>query len=200
MNYSFKIILGSGSPRRKDLLESIMLKPEVIRPQVEEKKLPHETALEYVSRNSKLKANWIASHLLEKKSQEKSVIISADTIVVVDNKVLEKPSDKEDACSMLRLLSGRSHLVHTCFTLLPILISHEPVTHVVTTEVFFRELPESEIEQYTSTPEPFDKAGSYGAQGFGASFVDHIVGSYTNVVGLPLAQLTEKLRQIEQSV
>lgn len=198
MNYSFKIILGSGSPRRKDLLESINLKPQVIRPRVEEKILDGESALEYVRRNSQIKAKWIIDNL-PKTKQEKSVIISADTIVVIDGKVLEKPRDSNDAKSMLQLLSGKAHLVHTCFTLLPLLISHQAVTETVTTQVFFRNLPEAEIEQYCTTQEPYDKAGSYGAQGFGASFVDRIVGSYTNVVGLPLSQVSEKLRQIQEN-
>jgi septum formation protein len=122
-----------------------------------------------------------------------AAVIGADTIVVLDGKVLGKPKDKDDAIDMLMRLQGRIHLVVGGFTILD---NGERLTESCETKVTFMKLTPQEIKAYVETGEPMDKAGAYGAQGIGASFVDKIEGSYTNVVGLPLRECIAALKRL----
>jgi septum formation protein len=176
-----KIILASNSPRRRELLRETGLK-FVCKPVEIEEDLkglpPEETAMEL----SRKKALSAAENVTE------GWIISADTIVLVDGQILGKPVDAKDAEWMLRLLSGTTHHVITGFTIL-----HLPDKAVIsdyeTTNVTFYNLSERDISDYIATTEPFDKAGAYGAQGYGAFLIEKIEGDFFNVVGLPLGKL-----------
>ena len=118
------------------------------------------------------------------------VIVSADTIVVIDGKILGKPKDEKDAARMLRMLSGRTHTVYTGLT---VHADGESKTQVVGTDVTFRELTDAEIAAYIETKEPMDKAGAYGIQGYGALLIEGISGDYYNVMGLPVCRLGRML-------
>ena len=183
-----KIILASGSPRRQELLTSIGLKFEIYRPDVDETRLVGEAPVEYCRRLAGLKAETGAREFPD------SLIIAADTIVFVDGEILGKPSDREDALRMLRLLSGREHEV---ITGLAVWKSRVLTVKDVHTLVKFRELEESEILEYYGAGESDDKAGAYAVQGRGALLIEGIKGDYFNVVGLPLCTLGKILRAQE---
>jgi len=119
-------------------------------------------------------------------------VLGADTVVAVEDVILGKPHSKEEAAQMLRKLSGRRHSVYTGIALVR---NKKAMIDFVETKVWFRHLSDAEIDQYIATGEPMDKAGAYGIQGKAASFVEKINGSYTNVVGLPLAQVYKMLRK-----
>ena len=177
-----KIILASGSPRRQELLGRIGVKDfEVVVPQVEETYPaglnPEETVC-YISREKSDAAARLCA--------ADDIIITADTMVFLDDKRLGKPHGEEDALQMLRTLSGKSHAVHTGVT---VLYRGKEVSRTVATEVFFRTLSDEEIRAYVKSGEPLDKAGAYGIQGIGALLVEKIVGDYDNVVGLPASAL-----------
>ena len=175
-----KIILASGSPRRKSLLESIGLDFTVYSPNVNEEHLPGELPSQLCRRLSGLKAEAGAREFPD------AVIIAADTIVVIDGQILGKPSGHEDAVRMLHLLSGREHEVITGLA-----VSYGGNVNIadVHTTVKFRKLSEREISAYADTAEPYDKAGGYAVQGTGALMIEGINGDYYNVVGLPLCTL-----------
>lgn len=183
-----KIILASGSPRRRELLTSIGLKFEIYRPDVDETRISGEEPAEYCRRLAGLKAEAGAKEFPD------SLIIAADTIVFVDGRILGKPSGREDALRMLRLLSGREHEVVTG---LAVWNSGILTVKDVHTLVKFRELEESEILGYYETGECDDKAGAYAVQGKGALLIEGIQGDYYNVVGLPLCTLGKILRAQE---
>jgi septum formation protein len=180
------IILASRSPRRRDLLALLGRPFRILEPEHEEQRLPGEHAGDYAVRNAREKARSIRHH-----TAENFFIIGADTIVVVDDAILEKPRDAADARAMLRLLSGRRHEV---ITGLALLTPAGERCWPVRTQVVFRALSDAEIEAYLATGEPFDKAGAYGIQGHAAHMVQGLSGSYTNVVGLPLAEVAEALQ------
>jgi septum formation protein len=180
------VILASASPRRADLLKSIGL-AFVIRPsRVPEIAVPGESPEDFVLRVSHSKARWAA------KWNEANWVIAADTVVVIDGEILGKPKDREDATRMLRSLSGATHRVVTGLTVLPP-DNGEPLADVAETAVTFCKLSKTEITRYVDSGEPDDKAGAYGIQGLAAVFVEHIEGSYSNVVGLPMAMLYQLL-------
>ena len=187
-----KIVLGSSSPRRKQLLSDLGLKYLCIKPGFEEKRGVGESPLDYVCRNGKSKARWVANSLGGAIKKEDHLIISADTIVLLDGLVLEKPGSCEEAKAMLSAMSGKTH---TVVTALSILLSgpqgEKGVTQSVETEVTFDHLTEQEIGWYVATGEPMDKAGAYAIQGIGSYMVKSINGSWTNVVGLPLSEFIE---------
>lgn len=199
------LILGSSSPRRRDLLTTVGLPHLVIKPDVEERPQPGEAPLAYVRRNAAEKADWVAAHaghLCGQPFPAGFIVISADTIVVLDDEILEKPADTKHATTMLRSLSGRSHTVITGVTLrrgnaAGTLGEDEAgaVTFAVSTTVQIKPLAPAEIAAYVRTGEPLDKAGGYAAQGIGSYMVRAIAGSYTNVVGLPVAEVVEHLQQ-----
>lgn len=186
-----KLWLASGSPRRRELLTQIGLKFDIHIPETVEEIRPGEAAVDYVCRLATQKAFDVFDR--GKRLQELPdhlLVVAADTIVCFGEMVLEKPASKEEAIDMLRKLSGNTHIVHTGFAIIG--KRNEEVKDIVrrvSTSVTFRPLSEIEIRAYVSTGEPFDKAGGYGAQGVGACMVDNIEGSYSNVVGLPLAEL-----------
>jgi len=180
------VILASASSRRRSLLQEIGLNFEVIESQVEEKPMPGETPREFVLRAARDKAGAVAA------GNNEAWVLGADTVVVCDNMILGKPRDAGHAAEILQTLSGRSHLVHTGFCL-----QNEKegvaVSRVVTTEVFFSPFSREIAAGYVATGEPLDKAGAYGIQGCGGFLVEKINGSYSNVVGLPLAEVVEEL-------
>lgn len=184
------ILLASGSPRRKQLLEQLGYDIEVAIPQVEERRLPSESAVAYVHRNARLKANSF-DHL--SMADDCHIIVSADTIVVLGEKVLEKPKDHREALDMLGQLSGRCHQVISGFCLVDPRDRARIESHHVITTVWIKTLSSEEIASYCASDEPYDKAGGYGAQGRASYMIQRIEGSYTNVVGLPLCELTEAM-------
>jgi septum formation protein len=180
------LILASGSPRRKELLTQLGFQFSILKTDVEESQQQGETPFEYVSRLSLDKA------MAAVELQPESVVLGSDTIVVCDDKVLEKPDDLAHAKQMLLMLSGREHQVMTAVT-----VANKEIqeTVVVSTDVWFKTLSEQEIERYWQTGEPCDKAGSYGIQGIGGRFVTRIEGSYYAVVGLPLFETDQLLHK-----
>ncbi|HKB81288.1 MAG TPA: Maf family protein [Thermoanaerobaculia bacterium] len=181
-------ILASSSPRRRELLASIGLEFDIIPSNIPEVPGENETPEEYVARLSREKARAVAER------NPSRWVIAADTTVVLGDALLEKPADPADAARMLTLISGQTHVVHTGVTLERI-TPHWADTHVATTEVRMLALTPGDIAWYVRTGEPLDKAGGYAAQGVGGMFIDSIHGSYTNVVGLPLASLFQMLRK-----
>lgn len=184
------IILGSASPRRRELLSQLGLQFKVIKPDVEEKRQPGETPQDYVIRNGILKASWVSAQLNQSEDQ---LIICADTIVVRQGKVYEKPADTAGAVAMLSELAGQTHTVYTGMVVQRTGPQPQLVSRLVSTEVKLKSLPLSAIQAYVQTGEPLDKAGSYAIQGLGAFMVEEIHGSYSNVVGLPLSPLIDLL-------
>lgn len=183
-----RLILASSSPRRRELLASIGLEFDVIPSHIPEVKGSDETADEYVARLSREKARAIAA------GHRDRWVLAADTTVVLGEELLEKPADEADAKRMLAAIAGQTHLVHTAVTLMRLEQVYSD-THICTSEVRMLPLSERDIAWYVATREPLDKAGSYAAQGIGGLFIDSIHGSYTNVVGLPLASLFQMLRR-----
>jgi septum formation protein len=183
-----RFILASQSPRRRELLASIGLEFEVMPSEIPEVHQPGESPEEYVARLSRDKAAAIAA------KHEDAWIIAADTTVLLGEELLEKPADADDAKRMLSTISGKSHIVYTGVTLQNAATGWHD-TRVAETEVRMLPLDARDIAWYVSTGEPLDKAGAYAAQGIGGIFIDSIHGSYTNVVGLPLALLFQMLRR-----
>lgn len=183
-----RFILASQSPRRRELLASIGLTFEVKPSNVPEIHQPGESPEEYVARLSRDKAEAVAA------IEPDAWVIAADTTVLLADELLEKPNDAADAKRMLGLIAGKTHTVYTGVTLQSISRNWRD-TRVAETEVRMLPLDGGDIAWYVSTGEPLDKAGAYAAQGIGGLFVDSIHGSYTNVVGLPLALLFQMLRR-----
>jgi len=181
-----KLILASASPRRKSLLQELGLDFEIIEAQVEEKPVAGESPQDFVMRAACDKAGDVA------RENVASWILGADTVVVHGGRILGKPGDAEEALSVLETLAGQKHLVHTGFCLMngkdDVLISR-----VVTTEAWFYPFSRDIAAAYVATGESLDKAGAYGIQGSGGFLVERINGSYSNVVGLPLAEVVEEL-------
>ncbi len=183
------IVLASGSPRRKELLGQIGLPFTVIPSQAEEH-IPSGLSPDMVVKSlSLLKAADVC-----KNQPAETLVIGADTIVVLENEILTKPKDEEDAKTMLRRLSGRSHSVLTGLTVMRAR-DGKSISVAEETVVYFKELTDKEIESYIRTKEPLDKAGSYGVQGLGGLFIEKIDGDYYNVVGLPLQRLGRLLQE-----
>lgn len=172
-----KLVLASGSPRRRELLDSLALDFTVRPPDVEEVRHRCESPGDYVRRLARAKATAIGA--------DGELVIAADTVVVVDGEILEKPTDPPDAATMLERLSGRDHQVLTGVSLWE--VSRDAVvTEAEESRVLFRALSREEIDWYVGTGEPSDKAGGYALQGIGAIFVAGVEGSSSNVIGLPL--------------
>lgn len=178
------LILASGSPRRRELLTQIGLTFSVHPADVDETLDPAWTAREAVERLSARKAEAVAAEFPD------DLILAADTVVSLDEKILGKPKTPEDAAAMLSALSGRSHKVYTGFTLRR---GEKTVTRSEATAVTFRPLTRDEIAAYIATGEPMDKAGAYGIQGLGGVLITGIEGDYFNVMGLPICALSQAL-------
>jgi len=185
-----KIILASGSPRRRELMQMLGLKFEVKTKPTEEvypDTLPVEQVSEYLSR---LKAEAFKAEVM---ADKQLIVIASDTTVAVDGEILGKPSDRADAIAMLRKLSGKSHSV---FSGVCILSAQKTETFTARTDVWFRELSLQEIEYYVDNYRPFDKAGAYAVQEWiGAAAISRMEGSYYNVVGLPTQMLYVRLME-----
>lgn len=183
-----KLILASASPRRRELLQSINIPFEVMPSDVPEVRAEGESPEEYVARLSRDKAHAIGSR------RPDEWVLAADTTVLLGDQLLEKPLDVADAERMLATIAGRTHVVYTGVTLLHVGRGYHD-TRVAESEVRMLPLNRDEIAWYARTGEPLDKAGAYAVQGIGAMFIESIHGSYTNVVGLPLALLFLMLRK-----
>ncbi len=181
-----RVVLASGSPRRLDLLRSIGIEPSVVVPDVDETPLEHEQPRALVERLAATKAATV-------NPADDSVVVAADTIVVLDGEILGKPVDDVVAAATLRRLSGRTHEVLTAVAVRTSLAS---ATRVVTTRVEIVDLDQAMIDWYVATGEPLDKAGSYAIQGAGGGFVVRVDGSASNVVGLPLAETLAMLDEV----
>ena len=181
-----KLILASGSPRRKTLLQDLGLEFEVIAAQVEEKPRAGEKPEDFVLRAASDKAGAVSC------DNPASWVLGADTVVVHGGRILGKPGDGEEALSVLLALSGQKHLVHTGFCLANVK-KQVSVSRLVTTEVYFSSFSEEIAAAYVASREPLDKAGAYGIQGAGGVLVEKINGSYSNVVGLPLVEVIQEM-------
>lgn len=184
-----RIILASGSPRRKELMEALHVPDLIIRPAKGKEIVPENAA-----------PSEIVMALARQKAQEVNataasddVIVAADTIVWMDGLVLGKPKNEEDAFSMLSRLSGRTHSV---FTGVCVISGDNVLCEAEETKVSFRILTSEEIRAYISTGEPMDKAGAYGAQGLASLFVSRIEGDFFNVMGLPVCKLGLMLNKV----
>ncbi len=185
------LYLASTSPRRRALMAQTDISFSVLDIAIDESQRPNELANAYVERLAKEKAEAGFNSVQD---DETAVVLAADTIVVLEDKVLGKPEDKEQAQAMLRALSGRSHVVMTAFA---IKTKDQIRVQRVNTTVFFRPITSKEVEWYWQTGEQQDKAGGYGIQGKGGIFVSTISGSYSAVVGLPLAEVMTALHGLD---
>lgn len=187
INFDKKVILASASPRRQELIKLIFDSVEILPADCDETLPEGIGAREAVEYLSKIK-NEASGKLTEKEN----LIISADTVVSVDDEILGKPIDKEDARRMISLLSGKVHQVYTGVTLS---LNKKTKTFSEKTDVEFFDLTGKEIEEYISSKEPYDKAGSYGIQGKAGLLVKGINGDYYNVVGFPIARLKREIEE-----
>jgi septum formation protein len=182
------LILASRSPRRQQILRDAGI-PFVVRPaDVPEERRPDEAASDYVRRLAEEKAGAVPMGPGE-------VVLGADTVVVFDGEVLEKPRDSGDAARMLGLLSGREHEVITGICLRSVA---GKIVDIASTRVRFLALTPAEIDEYVASGEPMDKAGGYAIQGLASKFIDRIEGDYFNVVGLPVALVYRYFNDIVQ--
>ncbi len=180
------LILASASPRRHELLLAAGIDHLVKPSSVPEVRRPGEAPLDFVRRMAEEKAHAV-------KCRWTDIVLGADTVVSLEDEVFGKPKDEQDAHRMLRLLSGRHHSVHTGIFLTQ---GTSCVADVSSTEVFFAELTDQEIWEYTRSGEPVGKAGAYAIQGLASKFVVSITGSYQNVVGLPVSLVYRHLRTL----
>lgn len=180
----FRLILASGSPRRRELLSGMGYSFEIIVPDVDENVSGH--ARDVVAILSRRKAEAIA------KNEDHGIVIASDTLVSLDGHALGKPEDEADAHRMLSALSGRTHEVFTGVTIIDA-ATGKSETRSVRTGVRFRKISDAEIWAYILTGEPMDKAGAYGIQGGAGKFVDGYEGSYENVIGFPVDDIREML-------
>ena len=183
-----KIILASGSPRRRQLLSSLGVEFEVVDPNVDESYQKGMAPDEITKSMACKKAAAVA------KKYKNYAIIAADTIVAIDGIILEKPKDRQDALNMLNMLSGRWHEVHSGVC---IVCKDKSSIFNQVTRVHFSELDNSQIKWYVNTLEPMDKAGAYGIQGYGSMFVDRIEGDFYNVMGFPISKIMKELTKLK---
>ena len=182
------IVLASASPRRLELLRSLNLEVNVVPSTYEEPDRPHLTPRELAIVHARHKCENVRS-----KIDVRSAIVAADTVVDLGGVAYNKPRDAREAKAMLRDLSGRTHTVHTAFSLaLP--GREEIVQHCESTRVRFFALDDAEIDAYVASGEPMDKAGAYGIQGYGATLVERVEGDFYTVMGFPLARFVRTLR------
>ena len=183
-----KIVLASASPRRKELLEQIGISFEVIASNVNENIQYQDNPDRYVEQLALMKAQEVARRV-----NPGHLIIGSDTIVLLDNEILGKPENDQDAFNTIKRLSGKSHFVFTGVAIIEAAEGKTMVSHAKT-KVKFRDVEDDEIMAYIKSGEPADKAGSYGIQGKGAVLVEGIDGCYFNVVGLPISCLCSMLK------
>ena len=182
------LILASSSPRRRELLTQVGLSFDILSPDIDERVLPNEAAMDYVRRLATEKAQAVLAQ------SPHAIIIAADTTVSVDGQIIGKPESKEHAFSIWQQLSGRRHHVYSGVCVAKTGASQ---TVVVSTEVEFSSMQPHDMESYWNSQEPLGKAGAYAIQGLGAQFVPAIHGSYSNVVGLPLFETLQLLKAVK---
>lgn len=183
-----KLVLASGSPRRFELLSYFRFDLKVIKPGTDETVDPALTPQEVVISLALQKGRSVAQTV-----GTETPLLSADTIVVIDNEIINKPVDRKDALNMVAKLSGRTHSV---FTGVAIFFNDKVDTFFVKSDVTFKKLSEKEISDYCDTEEPYDKAGAYAVQGIGSFMVKSINGSYSNVIGLPVSEVIEHFQKL----
>lgn len=198
----WKLILASGSPRRKELLLQAGLDFEVQVSDVEEivnTSIPEELVVSL----ARQKAGAVCSMLLEREKNEerqrgdkREIILAADTVVAYEQSILGKPKDRDEAVRMINLLQGKTHQVYTGVVLMDMKEQREIVTFAEKTDVLVRKMTVPQIEAYVDTGEPYDKAGGYGIQGGFAAYIPEIRGDYYNVVGLPLSRVCQELDKL----
>ena len=181
------IILASGSPRRKEILENTNLKFSVITSDIDEIIFENEEPIQLVLRLAFEKCMSVAQN------NPSDLVIGADTIVVLDNEILGKPKNEEEAFNTLSKLSNREHQVITGMSIVNLENEKKLVDYAIS-NVKFKKLTDQDIKDYISTKECLDKAGSYGIQGYGALLVEEIKGDYFNIVGLPISKLSDILK------
>ncbi|MGE5418266.1 MAG: Maf family protein [Acidobacteriota bacterium] len=184
-----RLVLASGSPRRRQLLESLGLTFDIIPPPAEEITQIWNTPQDYAEQLSQYKARQVAEKVVD------AVVLAADTIVVKNHEIMGKPQSTQEAQNMLQALSGASHTVVTGICIIDV-SSRQELIDSETTTVYFKKLSDEKISRYLDTGEPFDKAGAYGIQGHGALLVEKVDGCFYNVVGLPLAKLESMLETL----
>ncbi|WP_130802346.1 Maf-like protein [Acinetobacter ihumii] len=182
------LILASSSPRRKALLEQLGLDFEVIRPDIDESPLQHESVSNYVERLTREKAQAILHQYPQ------AIVLAADTSLGLDDKIIGKPESKAHAFEIWAALSGRWHDV---FSGICVATASDFFSEVVQTRVEFQTLSDAEMQSYWSTGEPLGKAGAYAIQGIAAQYIPRIEGSYSNVVGLPLFETVQLLKRVK---
>jgi len=182
-----RLVLASGSPRRRELLTIAGYTFEVMAADIDESERAGEEAAAYVLRLAEEKAQVVAARVPD------AVVLGADTTVVIDGEIMQKPVDAADAERMLRKLSGRTHQVHTG---LAVVRGGVTTSRVETTDVVFRVIGDAELEHYVASGHATDKAGAYGIQGYAARWIPRIEGDYFNVVGLPLSAVVELLQGV----
>lgn len=185
------LYLASTSPRRRELLAQADIKFSVLDIAIDESQRPNELPNSYVERLAKEKAE---AGFASVANDANAIVLAADTIVVLEDDILGKPNSETEAKNMLRALSGRSHVVMTAFA---IKTAEQIRVQRVNTTVFFRSIASKEIDWYWQTGEQQDKAGGYGIQSKGGIFVSAISGSYSTVVGLPLAEVVVALQNLD---
>lgn len=178
-----RLVLASSSPRRQALLEQVGLRAEIAVPDIDESRLQHETPGRYARRMALSKAKAVDARL----AGQAAILIAADTVVAVDDDVLGKPRDGEDAQRMLHRLSGREHSVFSAVAVGP--VGGAIACKLAETRVWMRPTSRAEREAYWATEEPQGKAGGYAIQGIGAVFVERIEGNFATVVGLPVVEM-----------
>lgn len=188
MTLSPVLCLASASPRRRELLRQIGVPHCVAAAELDERLLPSESAAEHVKRLALAKARAVQASRRQR-ALPALPVLGADTTVTIDGQVLGKPASESDLLQMFARLAGRTHEVFSAVAL----VHESEWLRLVRTEVSFRSIDPAEARAYWASGEPRDKAGGYAIQGFGAVFVTSIVGSYSNVVGLPLAETAELL-------
>ena len=190
------IYLASKSPRRTELLQQIGVEHQILDIDVDEK----------INRSNSPKANVRALSVLKCQEGVRKIIserkssfpvLAADTIVVLGDKIFGKPREESDAINMLLKLSGKTHLVMTAVTIGIMTEEAKFHTIIVTSRVEFAKLTASDCKEYCDTGEPFDKAGGYGIQGYGSAFIRKLNGSYSNIVGLPIHEVVQLLKELE---
>jgi septum formation protein len=192
-----KLILASGSPRRAEILRAAGFSFEVLAADIDEILRPGEAATDYVQRLAGEKAHTVARRIAKAEPDAKAIIIAADTTVVVNGTILEKPESTSDAQRMLKQLSGRTHDIYTGVALLRLPDGAERI-FVDVTRVDFADLNATEIADYVASGEPFGKAGGYAIQGLGGRFVKRIEGCYFNVMGMPVGRIYQELRKFQE--
>ncbi len=188
MAFPVKMILASGSPRRRELLESLGWVFEVRVPDVPEDPLPGESPCVACGRLARIKGASVATN-----ASPDTLVLAADTVVDLDGMLMGKPENPDDSFRMISLLNGRTHHVHSGVA---VFWNERVADAVVTSEVTFRRLGETDLRAYVDSGEGLDKAGAYAIQGWGALLVESIRGCYFNIVGLPLSRVSSLLEEL----